>query len=154
MIGMIRDRITHSDCQKGFILDGFPRTVAQAAALDEMLKTACNSEITKVIEITVDEEMLVERICGRFSCAICGAGYHDKFKLPKTAKTCDVCGAHEFVRRKDDNAETVKTRLKAYNAQTAPLKPYYEKRGLLAKVNGMQEIAKVTAQINLAVDRG
>jgi len=148
MIGMIRDRISHSDCRRGFILDGFPRTVAQAVALDEMLLDACGSKITRVIEITVNEEVLIERVCGRFSCAKCGTGYHDKFKMPKVANTCDNCGSHEFIRRKDDNAETVRTRLAAYHRQTEPLKPYYEKQGLLVAVDGMQDIAKVTAQIH------
>ena len=148
MIEMIRERIVHSDCKRGFILDGFPRTVAQAEALDEMLKEACNSKITKVIEITVNEEMLIERVCGRFSCAKCGAGYHDKFKMPKVKDTCDNCGSHEFVRRKDDNEKTIRTRLAAYHRQTEPLKPYYEKQGVLAQVDGMQDIAQVTAQIH------
>jgi len=148
MINMIRDRISHSDCRRGFILDGFPRTVAQAVALDEMLMETCKAKITKVIEITVNEEMLIERVCGRFSCAKCGSGYHDKFKQPKVANTCDKCGAHEFIRRKDDNAETIRTRLAAYHRQTEPLKPYYEKQGLIAQVDGMQDIAKVTAEIH------
>jgi len=147
MISMIAEKITEPDCKRGFILDGFPRTVAQAEALDTMLKNKCGTGITKVIEITVDEDILVERISGRFSCSKCGAGYHDKFKKPKVDNTCDTCGSHEFTRRKDDNAETVKIRLKAYNAQTAPLKPYYEKQGLLFSVDGMQDIHEVTSQI-------
>lgn len=148
MIGMIRERIVHSDCQRGFILDGFPRTVAQAIALDEMLQESCGTKISKVVEITVNEEMLVDRICGRFSCARCGAGYHDKYKKPKVENTCDECGSYEFTRRKDDNADTIKTRLKAYHTQTEPLKPYYEKQGLLVQVDGMQDIKKVTEQIH------
>ncbi len=148
MIGMIRDRIVHSDCKRGFILDGFPRTVAQAEALDQMLTEACGTKITKVIEITVNEAMLIERVCGRFSCAKCGSGYHDKFKKTKVENTCDKCGSHEFTRRKDDNAETIRTRLAAYHRQTEPLKPYYDKQGLIAQVDGMQNIEEVTGEIH------
>lgn len=148
MIEMIRERIAHSDCKRGFILDGFPRTVAQAEALDEMLTATCNTKISKVIEITVDEAALIERVCGRFSCAKCGTGYHDKFKQTKVAGTCDKCGSKEFVRRKDDNEETIRTRLAAYHKQTEPLKPYYAKQGLIVQVDGMQDIEKVTKQIH------
>ena len=147
MIGMIAERIQQPDCKKGFILDGFPRTVAQAEALDTMLKKS-GLKIDKVIEFTVDEGILVERISGRFSCSKCGAGYHDTFKQPAKQGVCDSCGSTEFTRRKDDNADTVKTRLEAYRNQTAPLKPYYEKQGILVEVDGMQEIGLVTTQIN------
>lgn len=150
MISMIAERITQPDCANGFILDGFPRTLAQAEALDKML-TENKKCINFVIEITVDEKILAERIAGRYSCGGCGAGYHDKFKKPKTEGVCDACGSTNFTRRKDDNLETVKARLEAYHAQTAPLKPYYEKQGLLAQIDGMQEISAVTEQIRKLV---
>jgi adenylate kinase len=146
MIDMIAERISQPDCKNGFILDGFPRTVGQAEALDKMLAER-KLKINKVIEFTVDEGILVDRISGRFSCAKCGSGYHDIFKQTKIAGTCDSCGSTEFIRRKDDNAETVKTRLEAYRDQTAPLKPYYEDRGVLVEVDGMQEIGLVTQEI-------
>ncbi len=146
VIGIIADKIGQPECKNGFILDGFPRTIGQAEALDEMLSKN-GMEINKVIELAVDEKILVERISGRFACAKCGAGYHDKFKRPRAENTCDSCGSHEFIRRKDDNAETVAERLKAYNNQTAPLKPYYEKKGKLAQIDAMQEIDKVTASL-------
>ena len=146
MIDMIGERISQPDCKNGFILDGFPRTVGQAEALDKMLAER-KLKINKVIEFTVDEGILVDRISGRFSCAKCGSGYHDTFKQTKVAGVCDSCGSTEFIRRKDDNAETVKTRLEAYRDQTAPLKPYYEDRGVLVEVDGMQEIGLVTQEI-------
>ena len=143
MIGLIGERIAKPDCLSGFILDGFPRTIAQAEALDKMLQE-CGHKITKVIEFTVDENALTERVVGRFSCATCGAGYHDKFKRPHIEGTCDTCGGHEFSRRKDDTVETIKARLDAYHKQTAPIKPYYEAKGLLMPVDGMQDIAAVS----------
>jgi adenylate kinase len=147
MIGLIRERITKSDCANGFILDGFPRTTAQAEALDVMLKET-QKPLSVVIELAVDDDLLIERIAGRFSCAKCAAGYHDIFKQPKVAGICDACGSPEFSRRKDDNRETVKSRLEAYHAQTAPLLPYYKSKGLLKTVDGMQEIEQVTTSIN------
>ena len=146
IVGLIQDRIAQPDCAKGFILDGFPRTVAQAKALDGML-TRGGAKRDRVIEMEVDEKALTERIVGRFSCAKCGAGYHDKFKRPKVEGVCDVCGSKEFTRRKDDNAETVKTRMAAYRAQTEPLLPYYRARGILAKVDGMAPMDDVYRQI-------
>ncbi|MSP76651.1 MAG: adenylate kinase [Rhodospirillaceae bacterium] len=146
IVGLIQDRIAQPDCAKGFILDGFPRTVAQAKALDGML-TRGGAKLDRVIEMEVDEKALTERIVGRFSCAKCGAGYHDKFKRPKVEGVCDVCGSKEFTRRKDDNAETVKTRMAAYRAQTEPLLPYYRARGILAKVDGMARMDDVYRQI-------
>jgi adenylate kinase len=150
MIGMIAERIQQPDCKSGFILDGFPRTVAQAEALDKMLKER-GTKIDKVIEFAVNEDILVDRISGRFSCAKCGSGYHDHFKKTVKEGVCDSCGSTEFIRRKDDNAETVKTRLEAYRAQTAPLKPYYEKQGNLIAVDAMADIAVVTAEIKKLV---
>ncbi len=146
MIRMISERIDQPDCAGGFILDGFPRTSAQAEALDAML-TDKGLRLDKVVEIKVDEEALVERITGRFSCANCGAGYHDRFQRPKVDGVCDTCGSTEFLRRKDDNEETVRARLDAYRAQTAPILPYYRDRGVLESVDGMAPIGEVTAQI-------
>lgn len=147
MVGLIEDRIAQPDCARGFILDGFPRTLAQAEALDRML-TASGARLDRVVEMEVDEAALTERIVGRFSCAKCGAGYHDKFKRPKADGVCDVCGSKEFTRRKDDNAETVKTRMAAYRAQTEPLLPYYGARGVLRKVDGMAPMDVVYRQIS------
>jgi len=147
MVGLIEDRIAQPDCVKGFILDGFPRTQAQAEALDRVL-AASGAKLDRVVEMEVDEAALTERIVGRFSCAKCGAGYHDKFKRPKVEGVCDVCGNKEFTRRKDDNAETVKTRMAAYRAQTEPLLPYYGARGVLRKVDGMASMDTVYRQIS------
>lgn len=150
IVSMIAERIEQPDCQGGFILDGFPRTVAQAEALDAMLK-AGETRLNAVIEIGVDDDRLVERITGRFSCASCGAGYHDSFKPTKVASTCDVCGKAEFSRRKDDTRETVIARLAAYHDQTAPLLPYYGARGVLKSVDGMTDIGAVGRQIDAAL---
>lgn len=146
VIGIIDKRIDAPDCKSGFVLDGFPRTEKQAIALDDML-TRKGKKIDGVIELAVDEDALVERISGRFACAKCGAGYHDKFQRPKKEGVCDVCGGTEFTRRKDDNAETVKARLKAYHEQTAPILPYYKKKGLVKRVDGMADPDAVTRQI-------
>ncbi len=146
VIGMIAKRIEEPDCKAGFVLDGFPRTVNQATALDEMLAEK-GTKIDGVIEFVVDEAALVERISGRFECAKCKAGYHDKFKQPKKPGVCDVCGSTEFSRRKDDNAETVMARLKAYREQTAPILPYYKAKGLLYPVDGMAAPDHVTKEI-------
>lgn len=146
LIRMIGERIHRPDCAKGFILDGFPRTVPQAEALDKLLHDTA-VDLDAVIELKVDEAILVERISGRFTCAKCGEGYHDKFKLPKTDSVCDVCGSTEFTRRPDDKAETVHARLEAYNAQTAPILPYYKAQGRLFSVDGMAEMDEVERQI-------
>ena len=147
IVGLIEDRIAQPDCAKGFILDGFPRTQAQAEALDRML-SASGAKLDRVVEMEVDEAALTERIVGRYSCAKCGAGYHDTFKQPKVQGVCDVCGNKEFTRRKDDNAETVKTRMATYRAQTEPLLPYYGARGVLRKVDGMAPMDTVYRQIS------
>jgi adenylate kinase len=146
MIAIISERIDQPDCKPGFILDGFPRTTRQAEALDAMLRQK-GLRLDHVIEMAVDETALVERIVGRFSCARCGAGYHDKFQRPRVTGICDQCGATEFKRRADDNSETVKARLAAYRAQTQPILPYYRSKGILARVDGMAEIDVVTRQI-------
>jgi adenylate kinase len=143
---MIGDRIDQPDCRKGFILDGFPRTTPQALALDQMLDEK-GLRLDYVIEMKINEEELVERISGRFSCAGCGAGYHDRFKQPKQAGACDVCRGTEFIRRDDDNEATVRRRLEAYNAQTMPILPYYDEKGILASVDGMAGIDEVARQI-------
>jgi len=147
IVDMISKRIEAADCRNGFVLDGFPRTEGQAIALDKMLSEK-GGRIDAVIELAVDEGALVERISGRFACAKCGAGYHDKFQRPKKDGVCDVCGSTEFVRRKDDNAETVKARLVAYREQTAPILPYYRAKGLLHQVDGMADLDDVTTAID------
>ncbi|MDH5488517.1 MAG: adenylate kinase [Rhodospirillaceae bacterium] len=146
IIGMISGRIDQPDCKDGFILDGFPRTVPQAEALDGMLSEKSIS-MDFVIELTVDDEAMVERICGRYTCAKCGAGYHDKFQTPEKEGVCDKCGGTEFSRRADDNEETVRSRLKAYHEQTAPIAAYYGNRGVLKSVDGMADIDAVTDQL-------
>lgn len=150
MIAMIEERISQADCKNGFILDGFPRTEAQAQALDAMLARK-GLKLDRVIEMAVDEKALTERIVGRYTCAKCGAGYHDTFQKPKVAGVCDVCGSKDFTRRADDNAETVKTRLDAYRKQTQPILPYYKGKGVLKQVDGMAEIDEVARQIGRAL---
>jgi adenylate kinase len=146
MIDMISLRISNDDCKNGFILDGFPRTVAQAQALDKMLEFR-KLKLDAVIELKVDEEALVERITGRTSCAKCGASYHVKFNPPKVAGVCDVCGSTDFICRADDKEETVRKRLKEYHANTAPIIPYYKDKGLLKTVDGMKSVEQVTSEI-------
>jgi adenylate kinase len=148
IVAMIADRIAAPDASNGVVLDGFPRTEAQAEALDRMLAKS-GRRLDAVIEMVVDEDALIERISGRFTCARCGTGYHDKFHPPKKAGICDVCGSTEFVRRKDDNPETLKARLVAYRAQTAPIVPYYRRKGLLKEVDGMANPDQVTGQIEV-----
>ena len=146
MVKIIAERISKPDVANGFILDGFPRTVAQAEALDTMLSDK-GLKLDHVIEMKVVDDILVERITGRYTCAKCGKGYHDVFEKPKVDGVCDVCGSTEFKRRADDNADTVKTRLAQYHEQTAPILPYYQSRGVLKTVDGMAEIDDVTKQI-------
>lgn len=150
MTGIISDRLDQPDCKNGVILDGFPRTEAQAEALDRMLAEK-GLKLDAVIEMKTDDDILVERITGRYTCAKCGAGYHDKFLKPKVEGVCDKCGGTEFTRRSDDNAETVKSRLKAYHDQTAPLLPYYRAKGILKQVDGMADIDEVTAEMEAAL---
>ena len=146
IIRMIAERISRPDCANGFILDGFPRTVPQAEALDKLLHDT-KVDLDAVIELKVDEAMLVERISGRFTCAKCGAGYHDKFKQPHVAGVCDKCGSTEFSRRPDDKAETVHARMEAYNADTVPILPYYRAKNRLFTVDGMADMDEVERQI-------
>ena len=153
MIRMISDRIDQQDCTNGFILDGFPRTTAQAEALDRMLAKK-GMKLDHVIEMAVDADVLVRRIGGRYSCAQCGAGYHDEFQKPRIAGVCDHCGSTEFTRRSDDNPETVRARLDAYEKQTAPLLPYYREKGMLRHVDAMAEIGEVTRQIEAVLNHG
>lgn len=146
IIDMIAARIEQADCAKGFILDGFPRTVPQAEALAAMLADKGLS-LDHVIELTVDDDAMVKRITGRYTCAKCGKGYHDEFEKPAKDGVCDKCGATEFTRRADDNEGTVRNRLDAYHAQTAPILAYYKEQGVLNDVDGMADIDAVTAQL-------
>jgi adenylate kinase len=146
VVGIIADRLDAPDVKKGFILDGFPRNTAQAEALDRML-VGKGLKLDAVVEMKVDDEALVERITGRYTCAKCGKGYHDKFERPKVAGVCDACGSTEFTRRADDNEKTVRDRLDIYNKQTAPLIAHYGSRGRLKTIDGMAEIGDVTRQI-------
>jgi len=143
---IVSERIDQPDAVNGFILDGYPRTLIQADAVEQMLADK-GLELDCVIELQVDDNVLVERISGRYSCAKCGTGYHDTNKKPHVAGVCDKCGSTEFKRRPDDNAETVRTRLEAYYKQTSPLIGYYYAKGKLRKVDGMADMEDVTASI-------
>lgn len=147
---LIGERLDNST-GNGAIFDGFPRTKHQAEAL-EILLAERGRKLDHVIELVVDEEALVERITGRFTCANCGAGYHDRFKLPKVEGTCDVCGSHEFKRRPDDNEQTVRTRMAEYRAKTAPILPFYEEKGLVRRVDGMKSVDEVASAIDAILD--
>ena len=146
IIAMLAAQVSRPDATKGFILDGFPRTVPQAEALDLMLAEK-GVPLDHVIELRVRDEEMVARISGRYSCAKCGEGWHDQFKQPKHAGVCDACGGTEFTRRADDRAETVAARLAAYHRQTAPLLPYYAARGILRAVDGMAAMDRVYSDI-------
>jgi adenylate kinase len=147
VIQIIAERIAAPDCAKGFILDGFPRTLKQAAALDVLL-ASLGKQIDAVIEIKVDDKVLIDRISGRYMCANCGASYHDTNCKPKVEGVCDRCGSKAFVRRADDNGETVKNRLMAYYRETAPLIGYYFAKGKLRTVDGMAAISEVSRQVD------
>lgn len=143
---LIGEELDAMGADVGAIFDGYPRTAAQAESLDEILG-ARGRQLDHVVELDVNEDALVERITGRYTCASCGKGYHDKFEVPAQADTCDKCGGHEFKRRPDDNEETVRTRMAEYRAKTAPILPIYEARGIVARVDGMAEMDSVTAAI-------
>jgi adenylate kinase len=146
VVGIIGERLGQPDVAKGFILDGFPRNRAQAEALDQMLASR-KLKLDKVIEMKVDDEELIKRIAGRYSCAKCGRGYNDSFAPTQKPGVCDNCGSTEFIRRPDDNEPTVRDRLQVYNSQTAPLVSYYGRKGALKTVDGMAGIEEVTRQI-------
>lgn len=146
MISMISSRVEQDDCKKGYILDGFPRTTAQAEALDAMLADK-DQKLDDVIEMQVNEDVLVERITGRYTCANCGQGYHDTFQKPKTEGVCDKCDGTSFTRRDDDNEQTVRSRLVSYREQTAPIAEHYKAKGMLKTVDGMADIDEVTSQL-------
>ena len=151
--GILSDRLDQDDVRRGFILDGYPRTAAQAESLEALL-AAKGMKLDHVIELVVDEDALVDRITGRFSCASCGEGYHDRYKRPRLDGVCDVCGSTGFNRRPDDNEETVRNRLAEYRAKTAPILPYYQAAGLVRRVDGMAPIAEVEAAIEAILDGG
>ena len=151
MAQILGEHLDEIDPAKGVIFDGYPRTARQAELLDELLASR-NRTLDHVIELEVDEEALVDRITGRFTCARCGVGYHDRYARPKVDQVCDACGSTEFKRRPDDNAETVRTRMAEYRGKTAPIMPIYEARGLLKRVDGMADIAHVSAAIEDILD--
>jgi len=151
VIKLIAERMDQGGCGEGYILDGFPRTIAQAEALDRLLKER-GKELDRVIVMQVDDDALVERIAGRFACAYCGEGYHDLYKLPKVNGVCDRCGSAGFVRRRDDNEEVVRARLEAYHAQTEPLIGYYRRQGKVSAVDGMADIRAVAREIGQALE--
>ena len=152
IIGIVSDRLDKPDVKKGVVFDGFPRTPAQAEALDKILASK-GQKLNAVIEMRVDDEALVKRIAGRYTCAKCGQGYHDDFAKPKVAGVCDVCGGTEFIRRPDDNEKTVRDRLDVYNRQTAPLVAYYRQKGNLQVIDGMADIAVVTQAMVGVLDK-
>lgn len=151
--GILSDRLDEDDVKQGFILDGYPRTAAQAHSLDALLAEK-GMKLDHVVELVVDEDALVERITGRFTCAKCGEGYHDTFKQPEVSGVCDECGSTEFKRRPDDNAETVRTRMEEYRTKTAPIIPHYEPQGLVRRVDGMADIDVVSDSIDAVLDAG
>ncbi|HEY0212770.1 MAG TPA: adenylate kinase [Paenirhodobacter sp.] len=146
VLAILRDRMTEPDVSAGVILDGFPRTAVQAAALDELLAGA-GQRVDAAVSMDVDDDAMVARVAGRYTCASCGEGYHDSFKIPATAGVCDKCGSHDFKRRPDDTAETARARLQTYHSQTAPLIDHYDRLGVLARVDAMGSIADVRAAL-------
>lgn len=152
VLDILKERMAEADCASGVVLDGFPRTLGQAEALDALL-AAAGRKVTAAVSLEVDDAAMVERISGRFTCGDCGEGYHDRFKPPAAEGTCDKCGGHTFKRRADDKAETVAARLQAYHAQTAPLIAYYEGRGVLDRVDAMASIAEIRAALARALGK-
>jgi adenylate kinase len=152
VLAILKDRMTQPDVQKGVILDGFPRTAGQAAALDKLL-AAARQRVTAAISLEVEDEAMVARVSGRFTCAACGEGYHDEFKQPAQAGVCDKCGGTAFKRRADDNAETVRDRLAAYHAQTAPLIAHYDRLSVLERVPAMGSITGIRSRLAEIVGR-
>ncbi|MFN4057118.1 MAG: adenylate kinase [Roseinatronobacter sp.] len=152
VLAILKERMAEPDTAKGVILDGFPRTAGQAAALDGLL-AGQGASIGAAISLEVDDAAMIDRVAGRYTCAGCGEGYHDSFKQPAVAGTCDKCGGTSFKRRADDNAETAGARLAAYHAQTAPLITYYEGKGVLARVDAMGEIDRIAADLSAIVAR-
>lgn len=148
---IVSDRIDQPDCANGFILDGFPRTLVQADALEIMFADK-SITLNCVVELQVDDDALVERISGRYTCSNCGEGYHEKYKLPSTTDKCDRCGGEKFTRRADDNAETLRTRLQSYYKDTAPLVGYYYAKGLLKWVDGMGDISEVAIKVQKVLE--
>jgi adenylate kinase len=149
--GILSERLDQDDVRRGFILDGYPRTTAQAESLERLLAEK-DMKLDHVIELAVDEDALVDRITGRFTCCSCGTGYHERYKQPRSSGVCDVCGSRDFKRRPDDNADTVRNRLAEYRAKTAPILPFYEEMGIVRRVDGMAPIADVEAAIEAILD--
>ena len=152
VLAILQDRMAEPDVAKGVILDGFPRTAGQAAALDRLLEENGQS-VTAAISLEVDDEAMIARVAGRFTCAKCGEGYHDEFKQPAVAGVCDKCGGTEFKRRADDNAETARARLEAYHAQTAPLIAHYKALGVLEEIDAMGSIDEIASGLGSIVER-
>ncbi|WP_408648100.1 adenylate kinase [Thioclava electrotropha] len=152
VLAILQDRMAESDVAKGVILDGFPRTAGQAAALDGLLEENGQS-VTAAISLEVDDEAMIARVAGRYTCAKCGEGYHDEFKQPEVAGVCDKCGGTEFKRRADDNAETARARLEAYHAQTAPLIAHYKALGVLEGIDAMGSIDEIASGLGSIVKR-
>jgi len=152
VLAILKDRMAEPDVKAGVILDGFPRTAGQAAALDELLAEA-GQRVTAAISLEVDDEAMIARVAGRYTCAKCGEGYHDEFKQPAVAGTCDKCGGTEFKRRADDNAETARARLEAYHAQTAPLIAHYRQLGVLETIDAMGDIDEIASGLGSIVKR-
>ncbi|KFE36673.1 adenylate kinase [Thioclava atlantica] len=153
VLAILKDRMAEPDVAKGVILDGFPRTAGQAAALDALLAETGQGGVTAAINLKVDDAAMIARVAGRYTCAKCGEGYHDEFKQPAIAGVCDKCGGTEFKRRADDNAETARARLDAYHAQTAPLIAHYRALGVLEEVDAMGSIDQIASDLGSIVKR-
>lgn len=152
VLAILRDRMAGPDVARGVILDGFPRTAGQAAALDTLLADA-GQKVTAAVSLEVDDEAMIARVAGRYTCGKCGEGYHDTFKQPAVAGVCDKCGGTEFKRRADDTAETARARLQAYHAQTAPLIAHYRALGVLEEIDAMGTIEEIAAGLGSIVER-